>query len=371
MMAAMFVKGAGRIPGAPQSILLIQLGDIGDVILSLPCVRALREHFPGARVVVAVRDKAAALFEECPWADEVIAVGTSPHGVIASLRYHVAFMQRLRAPRCDLAIDLRTGTRGAIMSFLSGARQRIGFYARGETFWRNWLFTDLYRPAPVPKIHMTAFLQNLFTAYGIAVPHNEPKLPVAPSQKVAALQLLREAGVAPGESVVAVQPFSLWRYKELTEATIIGLIRFLRQKGLAVVVVGGPGERARAESLVREGGAGVYNLVGKTTLGQLAAVLQCCVLFIGMDSAGLHLAAAVGTPTVGIFGPSAAYCWAPQGTMHQVVQKDFPCVPCHQKGCGGSEQSRCLDTLTAEEIAAVVASQLDGVVACRPAAALC
>lgn len=371
-MAAMFAKGTGRISGAPRSILLIQLGDIGDVILSLPCLRALREHFPRARVVVAVRDKAAALFEECPWVDDVIAVGTSPHGAFAGLRHQVAFLHRLRALRCDLAMDLRTGTRGAIMTWLSGAPQRIGFHARGETFWRNRLFTDLYRPEREAKVHMTDYLQNLLLACGIPVRHPVPMLSVATTRQEEARQLLVATGVAPGSAVVAVQPFSLWRYKELAQSKVAGVIRLIRQRyDLPVVVTGSAGERERVAALVKESGPGVYSLAGKTTLGQLAAVLQCCTLFIGMDSAGLHLAAAVGTPTVAVFGPSSPDSWAPRGENHRVVQKDFPCVPCHEKGCGGNGQSRCLDALTTEEIGAAVMRQLDGVAGCRLAAGGC
>ncbi|MEW6593511.1 MAG: glycosyltransferase family 9 protein [Thermodesulfobacteriota bacterium] len=367
----MVVKGKGYVVGEPGSILLVQLGDIGDVVLSLPCIRALREHFPRAPLALAVRDKAATLFDDCPWVDDVIAIGTPPHGLVASLRHQMEFLRRLRSFRCELAMDLRTGTRGAIMAWLSGARQRIGFHARGETFWRNWLFTDLYRPEPVPKIHMTDYLQNFLTAYGIGVRHTVPELPVADARQVAVQRLLREAGVAAGMPVVAVQPFSLWRYKEVPRTTIVEVLRFLRQKNLAVVVVGSAGERERAEALVRESGPGASNLAGKTNLLELAALLQSSALFIGVDSAGLHLAAAVGAPTVGIFGPSAAHCWAPRGERHLVVQKDLPCVPCHQKGCDGSEHSRCLDALTVEEITAAVTRQFEGVAGCRATGSAC
>jgi len=89
----------------------------------------------------------------------------------------------------------------------------------------------------------------------------------------------------------------------------------------------------------------------------LAALIQACQLFIGVDSAGMHIAAAVGTPTVIIFGPSAPASWAPTGNHHAIVQKDLPCVPCRQKGCDGSEVSRCLEELAVDEVWAVVESQ--------------
>jgi hypothetical protein len=81
-----------------------------------------------------------------------------------------------------------------------------------------------------------------------------------------------------------------------------------------------------------------------------AAVLKSCGLFIGVDSAGMHIAAAVGTPTVSIFGPSSAASWAPRGSRHKVVHGNLPCIPCRQKGCEGTEQSRCLDELSVNEL---------------------
>ena len=104
-----------------------------------------------------------------------------------------------------------------------------------------------------------------------------------------------------------------------------------------------------------------YNLAGKTSIGTLAAVFKACKLFIGVDSAGVHIAAAVGLPTVCIFGPSSYIDWAPRGPQHRVVYKDFQCVPCYQKGCGGSGYSRCLEELNLEEVMPIVKSQIGGI----------
>jgi heptosyltransferase-3 len=94
-------------------------------------------------------------------------------------------------------------------------------------------------------------------------------------------------------------------------------------------------------------------------MGLLPAVLKACALFIGVDSAGMHIAAAVGTPTVSIFGPSAPASWAPRGPEHLVVHRNLSCVPCRQKGCDGKEQSRCLDDLTVAEVMSAVATQIE------------
>lgn len=125
-----------------------------------------------------------------------------------------------------------------------------------------------------------------------------------------------------------------------------------------ILITGGLDEKQKSLGITRSFEKGVYNLVGKTTLGQLAGILSISDLFIGVDSAGLHISAAVGTPTVSIFGPSSAISWAPRGDRHQIVTNKMDCVPCRQKGCDGTEKSLCLETLTVAEVKKVIEAQL-------------
>ena len=106
-------------------------------------------------------------------------------------------------------------------------------------------------------------------------------------------------------------------------------------------------------------GSNVYNFAGKTSINMFAAVLKACKLFIGGDSAGIHIAAAVGTPTVGIFGPASVSVWAPRGERHTVVYKKLPCTPCDLKGCESMGISKCLEKLTVDEVVSVVKGHID------------
>jgi len=354
------VKGNNQPLENPGAILLLQLGDIGDVVLSTPCIRALRTHFPKARLVMMVREKAAELLTDCPWIDEVIPVRKAQGGILGEITGQFAFVRALRAHGFDLAFDLRTGTRGAILSRLSGACRRIGFFADNEAWWRNRLFTDLLDYNYTPDLHVKDHLLALLEAFGITVQNRIPELIVSHLRLIEADQLLAGIKIDSGP-IVAVQPFSLWQYKELGREKYGTLIRWLVTKYRATVLItGGSAEYARAEEIKGDCNDGCYNLAGKTSLALYAALLKRCHLFIGVDSAGLHIAASVGTPTVSIFGPSSPVSWAPQGKGHRVVCKDFPCVPCRQKGCDGSGKSRCLDELTVEEILPMIAAQLDG-----------
>ena len=353
------IIGEKRITGSPRGILLIQLGDIGDVVLTLPCIRALRENFPQARIVVAVWGRAAELLEDCPWLDQVMAVTKRPQSFWAELCNQIDFFRDLRSLHCDLAIDLRSGTRGAIMAFLSGAAQRIGFYAGDGKLWRNRLFTSLLKRDYTPDIHVVDYLLSLLEAFGVTAKQRIPVLAVAADKQEKTRVICEGEGIPQGKKIVAVQPSSLWQYKEWGKGKYIALIQWLvAEYGVAVIVTGSAAERDRAGEIVHSCGSGCYNLAGKTSLATYAALLQRCRFFIGVDSAGLHIAAAVGTATAGIFGPSSPVSWAPVGGRHLVIQKKKSCVPCRQKGCGNSEKSECLEALTLEEAKVLIGSHL-------------
>ena len=110
--------------------------------------------------------------------------------------------------------------------------------------------------------------------------------------------------------------------------------------------------------MVETGSAAVYNLAGKTTLVELAGLLRLSALHLGVDSAAPHIAAAVGTPTITIYGPSDWREWAPIGEHHRVVVPPMECVPCRQKGCDGKEWSRCLETLETGQVQEVIREAL-------------
>lgn len=346
-----------------QNILLIQLGDIGDVVLSIPAFRAVREHFPQAKIIVAVREKAKDLIQHIPWVDDAMAINQNHRSLLQELLYQWTFFSLVRNHHFDLVFDFRTGTRGAVLAFLSGAKKRVGFY-NTDGFWRNRLFTKLYRLDYHESMHVASYYFSLLHADGLTVAHEAPEMNVTPEMQKKAAHILKIGGVPSEWPVIAIQPFSLWRYKEWGTDKYIQLIqRTISEYRVSMVITGSEDESVRAKELVDrcESYAGrgqqVFNLAGKTSLGELAALIQSCQLFIGVDSAGMHIAAAVDTATVIIFGPSAPTSWAPKGNHHAIVQKNLSCVPCRQKGCDGSGVSRCLEELTVVEVWAVVESQ--------------
>jgi heptosyltransferase-3 len=154
----------------------------------------------------------------------------------------------------------------------------------------------------------------------------------------------------------------LWQYKEWGIEKYVELIHQIKSiHDFPIIITGSPDEKLRADRILRDSPLNVYNFAGKTSIGMFAALLKSCDLFIGVDSAGIHIAGAVGTPTVSIFGPSSPASWAPKGKQHIVVSKDLFCVPCREKGCQGKEVSRCLEELTPKEVMLGVKYQFDNI----------
>lgn len=340
--------------------LLIQLGDIGDVVLTMPALQVLRRRLSDQALVVCVREHARELAEDCQWIDGVISVDKTRRRPRDELAYQARFLMNLRKFRFRTAIDLRTGSRGAIAAFLSGAPCRIGRFANGAPFWRNRIFTHLVRPENELFQYAAEHNLNILAPFGLGWKDPVLSLAIREPRKKQAEAILREAGIPANKPIAAVHPFSLWGYKEWRIEAWACLIHWLSiKKGYSVVITGSLSEQSRAQTLTKGLNGGAFNLAGKTTIGQLPAVLERCSFLIGVDTAALHIAAAVGLPTIGIFGPTSPVSWAPRGTRHCVVTKEMMCQPCREKGCGGTEKSRCLDELKAEEVICQVEAHLE------------
>ena len=347
----MRITGQKTLRKGIHNILLIQLGDIGDVVLSLPCIKTLHDNVPKGKVIVAVREKARELVEDCQWTTDVISVDKKKRTWAGTIAYQTHFLKNLRKFRFDLAIDLRTGTRGAVLALLSGARQRLGFHDN-EGRVRNLAFSGLVCPQPTPGQHLAEYYHSLLDAYDLKAASVWPKHSVPEDKKTRVIALFQKEKIPTDRPVVAVQPFSLWTYKDWAPEKYVELInRISSEFRLPVVITGSFAEKDRANNIVENCRKGyVHNLVGKTSIGMLAAVLEASSLFIGGDSAGIHLAAAVGTATISIFGPSSSVAWAPRGEFHRVVQTNLACVPCSKKGCNGDGVSQCLEELSVEDV---------------------
>ena len=357
----MFIKGDKLISKDIHSILLIQLGDIGDVVWATPTFRAVKEAYPQAMVSVLLRQGFGSLLKADPHIHRIFEVKRYKGNLLKKAIKQLSFIRELRRESFDLVFDLRSDDRGAYMALLSGAQIRAALLYRGLK-WRNFLFTHLVDPPVLKERIYGAAEQSLqiVREFGVDTKDTIPKLLVSEKVKKRAEKLLEGDGVAAVSRWITLNPFSRWEYKEWEHEKWVQVIDWLWEEyGIATVVVGAPEEREKSIDIADNCKERIFNLTGKTTLDELAGVLSMSGLHIGVDSAAPHIAAAVGTPTITIYGPSDWRDWAPQGKKHSVVFSDCDCAPCYQKGCDNTGRSRCLEELTVDKVKEVIQKFLD------------
>jgi predicted lipopolysaccharide heptosyltransferase III len=346
-------KSTYQLPKGVTKILLIQLGDIGDVVWTTPTIRAVKNSLPDAKVFVLVKDGFGGLLEADPAIERIFEVQRQRGNVFRQAAGQLSFLKEIRAQHFDLVVDLRLGDRGAFMSFATGAPLRVSMYqTEGVPLWRNYLFT--HGVVPDPPVHTRgAADQSLGIVRKLGMDTNDviPRLWVSNRASKRVREILINEKMEGLKHWITINPFSRWQYKEWNDSKWIEIINWLGQDfAIPTVIVGSPEERPRAERLIQQCEAGAFNFAGLTTIGELACVLSLSRLHIGVDSAAPHIAAATGTPTITIYGPSSWKDWAPLGKDHRVILPDRDCVPCHKKGCAGNGWSRCLEELNADQV---------------------
>jgi len=345
-------KGNIKFGRNPSRILLIQLGDIGDIVWATPTFRAVGEAYPQAEVSLLLREGLGSLVQADPYIHRIFEIPRHEGNVLQKAQRQVDLIRALRRERFDLVIDLRLDDRGAFMALLTGAPRRVSLIDR-TAVWRNRLFTHLVDPPPAPRRIYGAAEQSLQIVRGVGVKTRDatPKLWVDDETAGTVRCLLDREGISAMERWISINPFARWPYKEWDDEKWIRLVDWLwEEHTFAVVIVGSSQERERAACIKEKSRGTVFNLAGRTTLGELVGVLGASSLHIGVDSAAPHIAAAVDTPTITIYGPSDWLDWAPQGADHAVIAPDRECAPCHQKGCDGSGRSACLEELAVERV---------------------
>ncbi len=327
-------------------ILVIKLKQPGDVLLSVPVLGALKAAWPQARVTYLAPRGAHEMVADHPLLDGLLVVNRRQN----TWRETWEFIRELRQGRFDLVLELSGGDRGAFYARLSGAPERVAFARTRIPSWLRLCFTRFF-PAPPPEMHMVQ--QNLEMLRGLGLNPQNPRLEFfwPPRVEERVRELLASLGLAPGAFVV-MHPGAGWRFKCWTPEGYARVIEHLHHQGLPVALTGTQAahEQDLLAAILSQCRVSPVNLSGQLTLKELGALMSRARCFFGVDSAPMHLAAAVGTRAVALFGPTGAYNWSPWGPGHLVIQKEWDCIGCGQDGCEGSKVSRCLEEITPEEV---------------------
>jgi lipopolysaccharide heptosyltransferase II len=325
-------------------ILIIKPSSLGDIVHALPTVAALRRRFPSARITWLVKHEWAEVLEGNPHLDEVLALDLSPKGWPAAWR-------AVRAGRFDTVVDLQGLLRSAVLGWISGAPLRIGF-ANGRE-GSPWFYTERVS-VPSPSMHaVDRYL--LMTKYlgadpGEVKPSDFP-LPHDTQAEARIEALLAATGVQAGAMLVAMNPSARWETKRWPFESFAAVGDRLQQDGAArVLLIGGRDERPTGEQVLRAMRTMSVDLMGRTTLKELIALLRRVRLLVTNDSGPMHLASAVGTPVIALFGPTDPDRTGPYGAGHTVLRSGVPCSPCFSRRCANAVTMECLTTIHPEQV---------------------
>lgn len=339
-------RGSSEGHGVPrdlQRIVVRAPNPLGDAVMALPAMAAVRAAFAGRTLAVAAAPSIAPLFQENTAAapDLVLTVDTATEADV------------LRGGRFDAAVLLTNSFRTAWASRRAAIPERWGYRAHG----RSLLLTRGVR-RPRGRRHQSAYYLHLVRSLGIDAPEALPRVGVTEATRGRALALLEGAGIDPSPPLVGIAPGAAYGHaKRWPPARVAALVGRLSAAGATSVLVGAAGDRGAGREIESSvpAGARLVNLIGATDLRQLAGLLAACDAFVSNDSGAMHLAAAVGVPVTAIFGPTDERVTAPLGDHDVIVHQVF-CRPCMLRDC--PIDHRCMRGISVDTVYEAVARRL-------------
>jgi len=324
---------------------MIQLRYVGDVLVTTPALRALKQAFPDARIDFLVERGCRPVLEGNPHIDELIT-RDGKVGMIDSVR----LTRRLRARGYDVVVDYQGTPGSGLITRATGAGIRIARRrpARGP-FYTHLVHDDDH------EIYMARRKIAMLEPLGVEQPAPSDHAALAPEMKVPDAarrhvdEFLERVGVGTDETLIAIDPTSRRETRRWTAEGFAELAdRVASSRKARVVFLWGPGERTQVQRII-DSSRGGHLLAPPTDLFQLAALIQRCRLHVGNDSGPRHIAAACGTPTLTVIGSTNEGSWTLPGGQHRVVFEPVHCRPCLKSTC--PTQLECMNQLSADKVA--------------------
>ena len=339
-------------------ILVVRTDRIGDVVLTTPVLKALRENYPASHIAMMVNPQTKELLEGNPYLNEVIVYDKDKKdkGILGFWR----FVLELKRKRFDLAIVLHTKNRLNLITYLADIKRRAGY--KNNKF--GFLLTDkLMDIRPLGLKHEVDYCLDILRKLGLKISDKIPYIAVKKEDVDSVGNILEAEGIGGSTArfttgrdikIAAIHPGSSCISKRWPRERFVVLAnRLVEDYGLKVILIAsGEENEAIANEIAKQIRYPVLNLSGKLSLGQLSALLKRCVIFISNDSGPVHIASAVGTPVVSIFGRNQAGLsparWAPVGRKDAYLHKEVGCSICLAHNCNIGFD--CLKAITVEDV---------------------
>ncbi|MCX7886704.1 MAG: glycosyltransferase family 9 protein [Verrucomicrobiae bacterium] len=310
----------------PAKILIVKPSSLGDVVHALPAVARIRRQFPNAHIAWVINRSLASLLRHSPVADELILFDRERPV------HFVPLLWQIRRGYFDTVVDLQGLLRSAVMSWAAGAPRRIGLSdaREGARLFYNEVVA-------VSRAHAVA--RYLRAADHLGCANGTVEFPLGIRSQ-------------PREGWIAIHPFARWPSKHWGDDRFAELVRRLPRE--RVVVTGTLAERERAGKIA----PGCRNEAGNTDLYQLAELYARCAVLVTNDSGPMHIAAAVGTPVVALFGATDPGLTGPYGPQHMVLRAGVSCSPCFRRRCRHWPRMECMKKLSVEDVLRAVSGLL-------------
>ena len=305
---------------------------MGDIVLTMPTLVALRRGFPDAYIAWMIDDRFREVIEDHDCLDEVIPVPRYPgHAPIRFLRETIQSVRLLRESKFDIAVDTHGLLKSSALCLLSGAPRRISFDDEGKEL--NWLCTNERAPGN-SNIHAVDRYLMMPEYLNCPTEPIEFRLPISAASRDWAAQFIRQNGLAPNRSLVglnlgASRPHKCWPphyFAQLAEM-------LYKEDGVASVLIGSREERPLAQIVQQQVTVSLIDAVGHTTLAQLPALIERCDVVVSADSGPMHVAVAAGTPVVALIGPTFPHLTGPYGDNNIVLWSQPECACWNKASC--------------------------------------
>ncbi len=324
-------------PETIKKILVINLAFLGDIILSTPAIKALNAAYPEAEIHMLVVPATDQIARGNPYVGKVILY--DKRGIHRNLLQLWQLVKRLRAEQYDLAVAMNFALRSALMARATGARYRLGYDAQHAASF----LTHVADSSRTKVRHETENQLALLAPLGITAEDTSLAFRI---DSEAAQKMEQKIKLDSARLAVAICPYGRHPLNSWTDTGYSELIQSLSQVA-DCYLIGGQAEKEALEKLNSQAGGSTTVLAGTLDVGELAVFLRKIDLLVSVDTGPLHLAGAVGTPILGIFGRSDFRIWGPRGQLDKVVSKQPACWPCYQRTCPHHD---CMRQLEAREV---------------------
>jgi len=342
-----------QVPGLGRRILVRGVNWVGDTILTYPAVQQLKTLFPQSHLAILVSSSLVDLWKTFPYVNEIIPFQKKKG--IASFWEDLNISESLKERNFDLAVIFPRSFRSAFQIYLARIPTRIGYQDEGRSLF---LTHGIHRTKEILRSHRVHYFKKLIEPLGEVKCPDTPRIFLREEDRRWAEQVLKDLNLLDGRPLIGMNPGAAYGFAKCWYPGRFGeLAKRLRARSKAFVLVfGREEEKPIAEEILQHLGGGGIDLTGKTHLLQLAALLERCQLLVTNDTGTMHVAAAVGTPVVALFGSTDPGTTGPWGDGHIVVGKNVPCSPCLKRIC--PTDHRCMELITVDEVEEAVNQKL-------------